>query len=102
MKTFRKIVWHIVHPISTVLTEAGIRMNWRWLFNIGGGLECWSDEFYWGDNWAEEEAKWAAREQEVADMFAYWDSVEGQDEFTPPAPDEIKLTLLKIFERETK
>jgi hypothetical protein len=25
-------------------------MNWRWLFNIGGGLECWSDAFYWGDN----------------------------------------------------
>jgi len=50
MTKFRKAVWYVTHPLSRVLTEAGIRMNWRWLFNIGGGLECWSDEFYWGDS----------------------------------------------------
>ena len=50
MTKFRKAVWYVTHPVSCVLTEAGIRMNWRWLFNIGGGLECWSDEFYWGDS----------------------------------------------------
>ena len=50
MTKFRKAVWHVTHPVSCVLTEAGIRMNWRWLFNMGGGLECWSDEFYWGDS----------------------------------------------------
>ena len=48
MRMFRKAVWYATHPLSLVLSEVGIRLDQRWLFNLGGGLECWSDEFCLG------------------------------------------------------
>ena len=40
----------ILHAVSQAVTDIGIRFDHYRLFELGGALECYSDELYWRHN----------------------------------------------------